>query len=71
MNRYYQYRYARDPYEAKMKLFSMFEDIFSVNVSEGISYRDLNNLYNLIYTNTLGNYKTLLKKTLLNNPIDK
>ena len=32
MYKYYQYRYTRDPYEAKMKLFSMFEDIFSVNI---------------------------------------
>ena len=71
MYKYYQFRYARDPYEAKMKLSSLFEDIFAVNISEGISFRDLNNLYGLIYSNTLGNYKTLLKKTLLNNPIDR
>jgi hypothetical protein len=31
MSKYYQYRLARDPYEAKAKFWLLFEDVFSVN----------------------------------------
>lgn len=67
MARLYQYRYARDPYEAKAKLRSLFEDIFSVNQSDQISYKDIIDQHDLIHTHTLGNYKTLVKKILFNN----
>lgn len=71
MARLYQFRYAADPYEAKMKLFSVFEDIFSVNKSDSISYKDIQNLHTLIYGNMLGSYKNLVKRLLLNNPNEK
>lgn len=32
---YYQLQYALDPYEAKRKLFSLYEDIFSVGTDQG------------------------------------
>ncbi|MFZ4462086.1 MAG: DUF1800 family protein [Patescibacteria group bacterium] len=67
MNRLYQMRYARDPYEAKVKLFSLFEDIFSVNQSDKISYKDIKDQHDLLYANTLGNYKDMLKHILYNN----
>lgn len=67
MRKLYQLRYYRDPYEAKVKLFSLFEDIFSVNQSDTISYLDIKNQQDLLYANTLGNYKTLVKKILFNN----
>ncbi len=67
MNRLYQMRYARDPYEAKVKLFSLFEDIFSVNQSDKISYKDIKDQQDLLYANTLGNYKSMIKHVLYNN----
>jgi hypothetical protein len=66
MRKLYQLRYYRDPYEAKVKLFSLFEDIFPVNQSTTISYVDIKNQQDLLYTNTLGNYKTLIKQILFN-----
>ena len=62
--RLYQYRYARDPYEPKAKLFSVFEDIFSVNNSDKISYRDIVDQHDLIYSHTLGNFRTMIKRNL-------
>lgn len=67
MNRLYQYRYARDPYESKAKLFSLFEDIFPVNQSDKISYKDIVDQYDSLYANTLGNYRTMLKNNLYDN----
>lgn len=68
MRKLYQLGYARDPYEAKVKLFSLFEDTFSVNVNAPtITYTDVKSLHDLIYSYTLGNYKTLVKRVLLNN----
>lgn len=67
MNRLYQMRYARDPYEAKVKLFSLFEDIFSVNQSDKISYKDIKDQHDLLYANALGNYKDMIKHILYNN----
>jgi hypothetical protein len=50
----YQIRYALDPYPAKAKLFSLFEDIFSVNANPpGISYGDVQQLHSLIYDSYL------------------
>lgn len=47
--------YASDPYEGKKKLFSLFEDIFSVNIDSGrdITGKDVFDLHGLIYTNML------------------
>lgn len=67
MRKLYQLRYYRDPYEAKVKLFSLYEDIFPVNASDTISYVDIKNQHDLLYANSLGNYKTLVKKILFNN----
>lgn len=72
MRKYFLYKHARNPYEAKAKLSTLFEDIYSVNIEPGrIEYGDIIALHNLLYTHTLGNYKTLVKRALLNNPTDK
>lgn len=54
MNRLYHFRYVHDPYEAKMKLFMVFEDIFSVNRASDISSKDIMSLHTLIYDRMLG-----------------
>lgn len=66
MYRYYQYKYYRDPYQAKAKLFSLFEDTFAVNVQEGVHFYDVINLHDILYKNSLGNYKTMIKQVLMN-----
>jgi hypothetical protein len=54
MYQLYQLKYAADPYEAKRKLFAVFEDIFSSNPYGGvITYNDINNTQDLIYSETL------------------
>lgn len=67
--RLYQIMYATDPYEAKRKLFSLFEDIFAVNIDSGrnIAYKDIYDEHTLIYDNMLGNYQNLIKKIVYNN----
>lgn len=68
MYKYYQYRLARDPYEAKAKFALLFEDIFSVNANgSSIAYRDVRDLHDLLYSHSLGNYKTMVKRVLHNN----
>lgn len=68
MSKYYQYRLARDPYEAKAKFWLLFEDIFAVNQNgSSITYRDVQDLHDLLYSHTLGNYQTMVKRVLHNN----
>lgn len=68
MYKYYVMKKYRDPYEAKVKYFVMFEDIFAVNtVYQSIYFSDIENTHNLIYANMFGNYKNLIKKIVYNN----
>ncbi len=68
MYKLYQAKYYFDPYETKRKLFMVFEDIFAVNPwSNWITYSDIDTLHELLYSETLGNYKTMIKKVLYNN----
>jgi hypothetical protein len=55
MSKYYSYKKYYDPYEAKAKLFLIFEDIFSVNqnTSTDITYTDINNTHDLLYKYSL------------------
>ncbi len=43
--------YALDPYEAKRKLFSLFEDIYAVNVDNDkkITFQDIFEQHELLY----------------------
>lgn len=69
MYRYYLYKKWYDPYQAKVKLFSVFEDIFSVfrSSSDDITYLDIENTHDQLYSHTLWNYKEMIKRNLLNN----
>ncbi len=66
MYEYYLAKKLYDPYEAKAKLFLIFEDIFSVNVSwsKNITYLDIENTHDLLYSEMFWDYKTLVKKSL-------
>ncbi len=68
MYKYYQYKLARDPYEAKAKFALLFEDIFSVNANgSSITYKDVQDQRDLLYANSLGNYKLMVKRVLFGN----
>lgn len=63
----YQMKYVLDPYEAKRKLFSLFEDIYSSNQSSAISFKDVADEHELLYSKMFGNYQVLVKRLLNNN----
>ncbi|MDD2907278.1 MAG: DUF1800 family protein [Candidatus Gracilibacteria bacterium] len=69
MRSYYIVKKGYDPYPAKAKLFTLFEDIFSVfvNTSSDINYIDVENTHDMLYSHTLGNYKEMIKRNLYNN----
>ncbi len=69
VTRLYQMIYTLDPYEWKRKLFSLFEDIFSVNrdTDRDITYKDVDDLHDLLFANMFWSYQTLVKKVLYNN----
>jgi uncharacterized protein (DUF1800 family) len=64
MRRYYAFQYLRDPYEAKKKFFGLFEDIFPVDRKDDILFTDLENHFDILYSETLGNYKRMMKRVL-------
>lgn len=66
MRKLYTFRYYADPYEAKRKLFWLFEDIFPIDrtgvwVSD-INFPDIENHFNVLFSETLGNYKNMVRK---------
>ena len=69
MYNYYLSKKAFDPYEAKAKFSTIFEDTFSVNNSNSkdITYLDIENTHDLLFDHTLWNYKEMVKRSLLNN----
>lgn len=68
MREYYAFKKLNDPYEAKSKLFNIFEDTFSVDtINNRINYWDIEANHNLLYSYTLWNYKDMIKKNLYNN----
>lgn len=64
----YAYKYYKDPYEAKAKLFWLFEDIFPVDRnwtnSDNINFPDVENHFKILYEETLWNYKKMVKRVL-------
>ncbi len=68
MREYYLYKKLYDPYEAKSKLFSVFEDTFSVDTRRNrINYGDIEETHDMLYSHTLWNYKEMVKRNLYNN----
>lgn len=66
MRKLYAFRYYKDPYEAKRKLFGLFEDIFPIDRTwvgvNDINFPDVENHFNVLFSETLGNYKTMVRK---------
>lgn len=68
MREYYALKKLEDPYEAKSKLFSIFEDTFAVDtIYNRINYWDIEKTHDLLYSYTLWNYKEMVKRNLYNN----
>ncbi|MCS6983156.1 MAG: DUF1800 family protein [Candidatus Absconditabacterales bacterium] len=66
-NRYYQTMLALDPYEAKAKLSLLWYDIFAVNREGDVRISDIVDQQRLLYSYTLGNYKTMVQRHMFNN----
>ncbi len=64
----YAFQYYADPYEAKRKLFWLFEDIFPVDrdgaSATNINFSDIENHFKILYEESLGNYKKMIKRVL-------
>jgi len=69
MNKYYALKYFLDPYEAKAKLFMVFEDIFASGLDnwKKINYIDIENTHKLIYKYMFWSYNDLIKKIMFTN----
>lgn len=68
MREYYTFKKLEDPYEAKSKLFWLFEDTFSVDtIWNRINYWDIESTHDMLYSHTLWNYKEMVKRNLYNN----
>ncbi|MDP9026036.1 MAG: DUF1800 family protein [Actinomycetota bacterium] len=70
----YAYRLAHDPEQAQLKLYYLWENIFSVDAQdkdEGITYADVDTLHNLLYQGAEGSYLTLLQKVQGNYALDR
>lgn len=64
MRKYYMYKKYLDPYEAKAKLFLIFEDIFSVDYrNNSIEFSDIEKTHDVIYNDIFWDwwYKQLVK----------
>ena len=67
IKKYYIYKKYLDPYDAKAKLFLMFEDIFSVNtIRDRIFYSDIEKTHNMIFDDIFWVwwYKKIVKDVL-------
>lgn len=67
----YAFNYYADPYEAKRKLFWLFEDIFALDRtgwnSDNINFPDVDNHFKILYEESLWNYKKMIKRVLFDN----
>ncbi|MEA3304745.1 MAG: DUF1800 family protein [Patescibacteria group bacterium] len=65
MEKYYVAKRYLDPYQAKAKLFAIFEDIYAVDqIRDRIDYSDIERTHNMLYSNALGSYKQMVKDNL-------
>ncbi len=70
----YTYQLAHDPNQAELKLYYLWENIFSVDAQdkdEGITYADVDALHKILYDNATGNYLTMLQKVQTNYALDR
>ena len=70
----YAYALAHDPNQAQLKLYYLWENIFSVDAQdkdEGISYSDVDALHKILHDNSSGSYLTLLEKVQTNYALDR
>lgn len=75
MQKLYMYKIMHDPYEAKRKLWLLFEDTFSVDAplggSRNIDLTDAVLLHDLVYNNMLGSYQDLVEMIPTNYAMGK
>ena len=70
----YAYRLVHDPNQAQLKLYYLWENIFSVDAQDkdqGITYADVDALHSLLYNGAEGSYLTLLQQVQGNYALDR
>ncbi|MHB1172450.1 MAG: DUF1800 family protein [Lacisediminihabitans sp.] len=70
----YAYQLVHDPNQATLKLYYLWENIFSVDAQdkdEGITYSDVDKLHSILYKNATGSYLTMLKDVQTNYALDR
>jgi len=70
----YTYKLVHDPNKAQRKLFYLWENTFSVDapeINKEITIDDVNNLNNLIYNQSLGNYLQMVEGVRTNYAMDQ
>jgi uncharacterized protein (DUF1800 family)/uncharacterized protein (DUF1501 family) len=70
----YTYQLVHDPNQARLKLYYLWENVFSVDAQdkdEGITYSDVGALHNILYTDATGSYLTMLENVQTNYALDR
>jgi uncharacterized protein (DUF1800 family)/uncharacterized protein (DUF1501 family) len=70
----YTYQLAHDPDQAHLKLYYLWENLFSVDAQdkdEGITYADVGKLHDLLYADATGSYLTMLENVQTNYALDR
>ncbi len=70
----YTYQLIHDPNQARLKLYYLWENVFSVDAQDkdqGITYADVGKLHDLLYADATGSYLTMLEAVQTNYAMDR
>ncbi len=70
----YTYQLVHDPNQAQLKLYYLWENVFSVDAQdkdEGITYGDVGKLHDTLYADATGSYLTMLEDVQTNYALDR
>lgn len=70
----YTYQLVHDPNQAQLKLYYLWETVFSVDAQdkdEGITYGDVGKLHDTLYADATGSYLTMLEDVQTNYALDR
>ena len=70
----YTYQLVHDPNQAQLKLYYLWENVFSVDAQDkdnGITYGDVGKLHDLLYADATGSYLTMLENVQTNYALDR
>ena len=70
----YTYQLIHDPNQARLKLYYLWVNVFSVDAQDkdqGITYADVGKLHDLLYADATGSYLTMLEAVQTNYAMDR